>query len=317
MSQRITSGMMVSNFNRNLGAANERMYKFQNQLATNKRMVRLSDDPVGVVKSLNARSKLYDIEQYQKNLESAQAWLTQTESSLGELNNIIKRGYELAVYASNDVLTNDDRDAIAREIGQLRDQILTVSNTTIGDKYIFGGYNFTSAPFVADMEAGEIYHNGEDMVGGDPDADFPLYEINTGVDFEVGISGREFLGSGEGNVFHIFHQMFQTLSTTSEMNEEGLEILHENIKPFIGQMTTAQNMVLTQLAEVGGRSARIEMMTDRYATSQLNYTQMKSDVEDLDAAEAITWFSMAEAVYRSALGIGGRILPPSLQDFMR
>ena len=317
MAQRITSGMMVSNFNRNLNAANEKMHRFQTQLATNRRIVRLSDDPVGVVKSLNARAKLADITQYQKNLQSAQAWLTQTESALEELNTLLKRGYELAVYASNDVLSNEDRDAVSREIGQLRDQVLTLSNTTIGDKYIFGGYNFTSAPFVADLETGEIFHNGEDMVLGDPDLDFPIYEISTGVDFEVGISGAAFLGTGEENVFHIFHQFFQTISQSSDLNEDGLEMLHENIKPFIGSMLTAQRATLTQLAEIGGRSSRIEMMTDRYAVSNINYTQMKSDVEDLDQGEAIMWFSMAEAVYRSALGIGGRILPPSLQDFMR
>jgi flagellar hook-associated protein 3 FlgL len=44
---------------------------------------------------------------------------------------------------------------------------------------------------------------------------------------------------------------------------------------------------------------------------------MQSDVEDLDQGEAIMNFSMMEAVYRAALSVGGRVLPPSLMDFLR
>jgi flagellar hook-associated protein 3 FlgL len=95
------------------------------------------------------------------------------------------------------------------------------------------------------------------------------------------------------------------------------EILHRNIHPFLGRMQHHQTHNLGLMAEVGGRLARLDLMMDRYMKDELNYTQMKSDVEDLDLAEAIMWFSMTEAVYRASLGVGGRILPPTLIDFLR
>jgi flagellar hook-associated protein 3 FlgL len=358
MSFRITNSMMVSSYNRNQNAAQLRMHQFQNQLATQKKIVRLSDDPVNVVKSLNARSRLYDVEQYRKNIEDAKAWLTQTESALMELNELVKRAYELAVQASSDVYTDDDRSAISHEIAQLRDQVATLANTTLGDKFIFGGYNVSSGPFVFDPEAasfsfdadnfvevdntGVVMYNFDDYefdLSGHVDFDdealqFVRYEINVGQEFDVSISGAQFLGFGtytlpfasggevresevSGNIYITLNELFTVLNAFTDLNESNAGILHQNVVPFIERLQDFQKHTLTQLAEVGGRIARMDLMLDRYAKDEINYTQMKSDVEDLDLAEALMWFSMTEAVYRASLGVGGRILPPSFMDFMR
>ncbi len=310
MAQRITNSMMISSYNRNLNANQKRMSTLQDQLATNKKLVRLSDDPVSVVKVLNSKSKLNDIEQYQKNLRDANAWLTHTETALGEMNEVIKRTYELAVYASNDVLEPDDRQAIAEEVQQLRDQVITLANTTLGDKYIFGSYNVSSAPFMPDPETGDVLLNGTSMVFDDGDEEFIRYEINLGIDFDVAVPGNALLGVGEQN--NIYFQINEFLNTI-----QNPESTLNEIQPFIGSMQNLQKSVLATMAEVGGRTSRLEMMETRFAQDNINYTQMKSDVEDLDTAEAVMKFSMAEAVYRAALGVGGRILQPTLVDFLK
>jgi flagellar hook-associated protein 3 FlgL len=350
--------MMVASYNRNQNAAQMRMHQFQNQLATQKKIVRLSDDPVNVVKSLNARSRLYDVEQYRKNIEDAKAWLTQTESALTEMNGIVIRAYELAVQAANDTFTDEDRTAMSHEIKQLRDQIAMLGNTTLGDKFIFGGFNVSSSPFVYNPEEAQFSFDGDGMVEVDNsgvvmynfedwqvdmsenDIDTELlqllrYQINVGQEFDVSISGLDFLGHGtwqagespgdlnldkSKNIYNIlndFYTVINALSTLNAEEGEGAEILHKNAQPFIDRLQEFQKHTLSQIAEVGGRIARMDLMMDRYSKDEINYTQMKSDVEDLDLAEALMWFSMTEAVYRASLGVGGRILPPSLIDFLR
>ncbi|MCL1808100.1 MAG: flagellar hook-associated protein FlgL [Oscillospiraceae bacterium] len=370
MPYRVTNSMMVANYNRNQNAAQMRMDKFQTQLATQKKIARLSDDPVNIVKSLNARSRLYDVEQYRKNIDDAKAWLTQTESALIELNEIIKRGYDLAVQAANDVYSDDERTALSYEIRQLRDQIATLANTTIGDKYVFGGYNVSSSPFTFNPNedfitytvsqdklitvdsSGVVMYNYDqyqfDLYDDDytefiePDPDNPKqhigYEINIGLLFDVSISGADFMGYGKydlpiindgekdtiegvsGNVYITFNELFTVLNAFTELNvtdRDRAEILHKNLQPFVLRLQEMQKNTLTQLSEVGGRISRLDLMADRYSKDEINYTQMKSDVEDLDLAEALMWFSMTESVYRASLGVGGRILPPSLIDFLR
>ncbi len=377
MAHRVTNSMMVANYSRNQNRASVRMEHLQTQLATQKKIVRLSDDPVNVVKALNARSRLYDVEQYKKNLDDGKAWLTQTESALSELNEVIKRAYELAVQGSNDVLTEDDRTALSNEIKELRDHVATLANSTLGDKFIFGGYNVSSPPFLFSPDEAQFTLTADNFVDvdntgvvmynindnyydmndggidwGDPDSlerQHIRYEINiTGsgefaVDnfFSISVPGAKFLGagtyednlpsgdpdnpldSGTGkslNVYSTLNEFFVVANAISEFNVEEAdttEILHQNIKPFVKRLQDMQSSTLAQMSEVGGRISRIDLMADRYSKDEINYTQMLSDVEDLDTAEAYMQFSMSEAVYRASMSVGGRILPPSLVDFMR
>jgi flagellar hook-associated protein 3 FlgL len=271
---------------------------------------------------------------------------------------LVKRAYELAVQAANDVFTDDDRSAISREIAQLRDQVASLGNTTLGDKMIFGGYNVSSEPFIFSPEEASFTFDGDGFVQVDNTGvvmynfdyggfnwqvdmsveDFSTfdelqamkYEINAGQEFDVSISGADFLGHGiftedpiEGesrNIYLILNEFYTVINALSDLNMlegDGAEIVHKNIQPFISKLQEFQKFSLSQMAEVGGRISRMDLMLDRYAKDEINYTQMKSDVEDLDLAEALMWFSMTEAVYRASLGVGGRILPPSLVDFMR
>ncbi len=378
MAHRVTNSMLVTNYTRNQNRASVRMEQLQTQLATQKKIVRLSDDPVNVVKALNARSRLYDVEQYKKNLDDAKAWLTQTESALTELNEVIKRAYELAVQGSNDVLTDDDRTALSNEIKELRDHVATLANSTLGDKFLFGGYNVSYPPFVFNPDEATFSLNADNFVDVDSTGvvmyningtDYDMndsnidwtdpdslerqhihYEISITGDreefsvddfFSISIPGAKFLGYGiyedelpsgnpdspldsgtdkSQNIYTTLNEFFVIANMTSEFNMEeadNIEILHQNIKPFVKRLQDMQSNTLAQISEVGGRIARIDLMADRYGKDEINYTQMLSDVEDLDTAEAYMQFSMSEAVYRAAMSVGGRILPPSLVDFMR
>jgi flagellar hook-associated protein 3 FlgL len=311
MAQRVTNSMMISNFNRNLYANTAKMNRFQSQLATSRRIVRLSDDPVGVVKSLNARSRLSSLGQYQRNLSDAQGWLTQSESAVSELGEIIKRAYELSVNLTNEVKTPEDRQAAAHEIKELMDQVVTMANTTMGDKYLFGGYNVTRAPFEVNA-AGELTYNKLSMA--DPADRAALleldnvisYEIGFGIDMPVSVSGVKLMGVDENNIYGQFMDFYEKASSSTL----------EDLQPFIGIFQDLQRNTLDVQAEIGGRQNRLDMMNARFEQNVINYTQMKSDVEDLDQAEAIMNYSMAEAVYRAALGVGGRVLQPTLLDFL-
>jgi flagellin-like hook-associated protein FlgL len=169
---------------------------------------------------------------------------------------------------------------------------------------------------------------------GDPQA--IIYQLNRGtIDFDelatstpffVGLSGNEFMGVGEYNMWYTLHQLSQALMEPNEVIDEDFldeyperhdEQKFGELQSFINRFQTIEKNLLTGMAEVGGRMARIDLMRERYSIDSINYTQMLSDVQDLDQAEGIMRFSMAEAVYRAALNVGGRVLQPTLMDFLR
>ncbi|MDD4074935.1 MAG: flagellar hook-associated protein FlgL, partial [Eubacteriales bacterium] len=69
---RITNNMMTDAFQRNMQNNLQKMDKFTQQLSTTRKIVRLSDDPVGVLDSLTARTRLSDIRRFENNIKDAQ-----------------------------------------------------------------------------------------------------------------------------------------------------------------------------------------------------------------------------------------------------
>ena len=164
---RITNSMMMGNYLSDLSGNLNRLSKYLQQQTTGKSINRISDDPVGVTKSLLARNRLTGTERYQENVKTSQSWLKETEAAASSLNDIIQQAYERAVSASNGHLSEDNLKAIAEDIAQLKGELLSTANAMIGDSYLFAGYNTTNRPdsdrpFTVDAK-GQIYYNGINM----------------------------------------------------------------------------------------------------------------------------------------------------------
>ncbi|MDL2289327.1 flagellar hook-associated protein FlgL [Clostridia bacterium OttesenSCG-928-F22] len=309
---RITNSMMTNNFLNNLNTNMAMMERYQYQLATNKRMVRLSDDPTGIISSMQARVKLYRIEQYQTNVDTAKTWLTQTETALKEMNNILTSSYEYTVQAANSYLTADEKIAIAEVIKQYRDHALDLGNSKLGDRFLFGGYNTLNAPFTIDNN-GDIFYNGLDLSTVNQDLldeseEFIQFEIGYGMLTDAAIPGTKFMGMGQDNIYNVLDELYDNL-----MNDADPDVLAKSIT----KLQNCSTDILATTAEIGGKSTRLDLMENRYEDDFINYTEMKSKVEDAKQAEVIMYFKMAESVYLSALNAGSKIIQPSLLDYMR
>ena len=310
---RITNGMVLDNYLKNINKNMGSMVNLQNQMSSGKRLSKLSDDPVNAVSVLQYRVKLYKGEQYKENVDKGLTWMEQTESSVMELNEVLKSAYEAAVEAANDYLTEEDKAATAELIGQLRDHIVTIGNARSGDKYLFGGYNTNKAPFTVDG-SGKLLYNGLDLA----DASNPalIDEKGTSIEYEVGfnlkmnvaVNGAELMGTGEDSVYTILDNLYNALKSDASAEE---------LSGYTSKLLEGQSRVLSAVADIGGRVNRLELISNRYEEDSLMYTDMTSKLEDVDQAEAIMNYKMAEFVYNAALQIGSKIIQPSLVDFLK
>lgn len=164
---RITNSIVSNNFLYNLNGNLNRLTKYLDQQSTGKAISSISDDPIKTVQSLSARNKLAGTDRYRENVGMAKNWLTETEESVNVLNDIIVRAYELTVGASTGTMNDDNLQAIAEEIGALRDDVLSTANTTFGNSFLFAGYNTQgksdgTLPYLVDTR-GDLYYNGINM----------------------------------------------------------------------------------------------------------------------------------------------------------
>jgi len=136
---RITQSVLIKNMLRNYSRNMGKMDKLNNQLSTGTRISTPSDDPAGLVTSLRLRTKLHQNEQFKKNVSDSISWMERADSSLNTLNSVLQRVRELTVKGANGTNSESSLKAIADEIKQLKSEIGDIANTTLDDRYIFGG----------------------------------------------------------------------------------------------------------------------------------------------------------------------------------
>jgi len=305
--------MLATGMLTNLHANLNKMNRFQNQIASERKILRLSDDPIGSIKAMQIETKLVSNEQYERNIADASAWINQTDSILMDINNVLLQAKDLATQAATDTYSDEQKSVIAEEIKQLQNHFLSLANTSFAGRYLFGGFNTTSAPFTAN---GEVlsYNSISDLknaVQADIDAEASQtiqYRLSDSVIFDVSTTGIEIMGSGEDNIFNYFQGLINCL------NSPGSD---DSATSYIAKFSSAQDRILKVLADVGGRQIRLDLITQRYESENLNLYETLDKTAGIDKAEVITYYEMARTAYNAALQVGAQIIQLSLADFLR
>ncbi|MGV2685747.1 flagellar hook protein, partial [Clostridium perfringens] len=110
---RITQSMMTSSMMSGLQGNYRRLDKYQEQMMTQRRINRPSDDPVGVASALQYRGQITATTQFEQNAEDADSWLKYGDTVMTEVTQIIQKLSELAVQGGTDTVPADARENIA------------------------------------------------------------------------------------------------------------------------------------------------------------------------------------------------------------
>jgi len=149
----------------NVGSHSERLSDLQQQIATGKRIIRPSDDPIGIANSIKLTVKKSSVEVYNTNLVYAKTNLADSDSALGDVGNMLSRFKELSVRAANNTLTQNDRDIIANEMQALIEQVLSDANLKNAAGYAFGGSKNQNEPFSFSIGGGRVMNLSENLSG--------------------------------------------------------------------------------------------------------------------------------------------------------
>ncbi len=164
----------------------------QNQVTTGKRINVASDDPAGAGRIVSLNHILAANTQYTANIDAANTRLNTAQSTLNSVNDLYSSARDLTLQALNGSLSDSDRQAIAVQLGQMRDQLLQMANTTDATgQALFAGTSNTSTPFVKNADGSVSYTGNESQSHA---------AIGSGLTVPTGESGSSlFMGIPGGN----------------------------------------------------------------------------------------------------------------------
>ncbi len=170
---RTTLNTQFSQVQSNLNRISSEINKINSQISSGRQMSKLSDNPTSLVSALGMRTTVVEIAQYQENLIHGGSLISAAENALRQIKDQVLEAKTLAIAAQTPVVA-PNRHLMAPQVANLLDQAVTLANTEIAGKYIFGGYRTSGyseaepAPFIHD------HIDGYRLNGVAPTASAPL-----------------------------------------------------------------------------------------------------------------------------------------------
>jgi len=267
------------------------------RLGTGRRINRAYEDPPGTVLSMRLQSDITSVEGDYRRLEQALPYIQAADTALQQAISVLQRARELVLMASNDTLTADQRSAIANEMVGLRDELLQIANTKVGDRFLFAGSAILTKPFTMDADGNATYQGDSDQL---------VVELSNGERVAVTLDGRQIF-QGTEDLFAVFKDAIASLRS------DDVNALREQILP---RLDAALNQVLRVSAIYGAQANRVERTMSTFLTQETSLRMALSPVLDADIAEEVTTYQLRQTTLQATLFAVSRILPTSLLEFM-
>ena len=251
MGVRIGSAHFMYNYQVALNNAYEKQTKLFEQ-ADGSSLHRASDNPMDYSKLLRYTVSDNENEQYRENIKTATAWMHNSDSVMVHMTEIMQTLKEKSVDAANSTNVDDDYDAIYRELNACMQEMVSVVNTQVNDRYLFAGQMDLTPPFTLSVD---LYERGQAksldtnqaafFKGTDADFNTDLFQLLTlkGENDEVyyldtdsgNLFTRDFVDQGYKEFMHrdcrtIDDALASTDTAVQNLVSEGLVGTYENFK---------------------------------------------------------------------------------------
>ncbi|MGY8832834.1 MAG: flagellar hook-associated protein FlgL, partial [Pseudomonadales bacterium] len=134
----------------------------QEQISSGNRILTPADDPVASVRLLQLEQQQAVLGQYKENLTAAKNSLTQEETTITSVVNVLQRIRELAVQAGGGALSGNDRRSIAKELSEREGELLNLMNSrNARGEYLFSGFLGKTEPFLRNPDGTYSYQGDE------------------------------------------------------------------------------------------------------------------------------------------------------------
>jgi len=310
MNIRVTGQTQVNNAIANLRRQQSDVAKFQDQISTGTKVKVASDGPaafaaLSVAKSASKRSSTY-----QGTINDSTADLNAGVSALQETSSILTQASQLAINGADGSLDKTGFEALATQVDSLIDRAMTAANQQQDGRYLFGGTATDTQPFsvattTADGKPATIAYNGADQRA--------RALISPSQTVDTRYTGSEVFQQTGQDVFSALIGLRDDLRSTTLTDSQKTAA----VSARLGGIQNARDRVGEVMGEQSGSLAGMEAITNRLQDLKLNADSRSGDLEATDYADAVLRLQEQMTTFQATLGVAGKLLQPSLLDFIR
>jgi flagellar hook-associated protein 3 FlgL len=294
-------GLASSNpsFLADLNRIEDRISRTSKQITSGVRVNEASDDPSAIASILEHQNQINQITQVQSNLNLAKNDAQTADGALQTASSIMNQLLSMAAQGANGITTASTRTTLGEQVQQLEQQLVSIANTTVGGRYIFGGDDPATQPYTFNWTS-----PGGVVANSTPGNTIAISDAG-GSTIIPGMTAQQIFDSTPNNVFQAVYALGQALLSN---NQAGIESAIDGIKSGAAQIEQAT-------ASYGNTEAWIEQVNGDAAGRLTNLTQALSTERETDIVAAATQLTTDQTALEASLAAHASLNQKSLFSY--
>jgi flagellar hook-associated protein 3 FlgL len=286
-----------------IGTLQAEQSKLQQQIASEKRILTPSDDPIAASRALNIASSQSQNTQFASNRQVANTSLTGMDISLGSITELLVSS-RTSLVGSAGSLSADQRKILSTNLTASLTTLVGFANTKDATgNYMYAGFKSDTVPFTA-TASGATYNGDSNQLQLQVDAQRKMI---------VNAPGDSVFQAGGNDVFSTYSDLIAILDNPASTDAD----VSNGVAAALASMDTAISTVANVRSSVGIRLNEIDALNDVGQSRDIQYAKSLSELQDLDYAQALSDLSQSKIILEAAQKSFVQITGLSLFDYIR
>jgi flagellar hook-associated protein 3 FlgL len=261
----------------------------------------LSANPVAASANVGLASQLAGLDSFVQSSSSEQGVLQVTDSTLGEVVTQVTSAISLATQGANGTLNTADLASIAQEAAGIRDNVLSLANTSYQGSYLFSGSQGTTKPFTLDSTTSPATatYNGDQVTSSLTTPSGQSVTLNVPGSSVFTAAGTSLLGT-----------LNQLVSDLQSGNSSGAAADSSALTAALGTVNQQRSTIDTSLTQLTN--------TTSYAQTQAALVEtQQSGLLSADTATVATSLQMAEVQHQALISVASSLGQNDLFSYLK
>ncbi len=290
-----------------LSALRSQAEDLQNQISTNSKITRSSDDPLAAsqLRALARADAVGMIDTAAANRATTD--LNLTDTALTQFANYVSRAQVLATQAASTLLPAAERASIASELAQIHQGLVGLANTRDGAGHALFGGDSPGDAYQINATTGMAEYIGSGSAG--------QLSLGDGQMVSRSLTGPEFLSfkDAAGNST----DLMAVVKSLSDALAGGSASTAAAASAALGSLTNGLDAITTAQTVVGSRLSWIDLSTERQQAMSEARSSQQQDIGAPDLSSALARLQQLSTVLEASQSSFSKLANLSLFDFLR
>ncbi len=270
----------VSNLVTSLNQAQANEQQLTAQLSSGVRVTSLSDDPLAAGENVQLLNQMQQDDSFSQTSSLVQGQLQVADSALGGVVSQLTEAISLATSGSNGTMNSSNLQSISNQIAGIRDEVVSLANTSYQGQFVFGGSQTGTTPFSVSSATSPatVTYRGDAVIN--------YLETPNGQKIQLNVPGDQiFTSAGTNSVLGALNQLVADFATGTDSSKTIQDTTALN---------SALNFVSQQRVVIDNSLTRLTSASDAVSSEQMQLTTVQTNLMQADVAKISTQLSMAE-----------------------